>query len=165
MAFSLRKNTVGSYREFEKLIGDYYNYHFVKCVSRGGSLHESESQGRAKEIIEHKYRSRGSNIQGAYNDVHDGTNGGLRMMLDIIAEHLKTESVERHIRKVFDDQIDPTSWEEKVDIIKQFISRCGSDLGSSIDKNNPERYARDYTELIRSYLRALEQTSSLFRRF
>lgn len=164
MAFSLKKNTVKDFAEFTKTISEYYNYHFVKCVSGGGSLNPSEAEGRAKEIIEQRYRSKGSNLQGAFADAKDGTNGGLRIMLDLIAEHLKAEAVERYIRKVFDDQINPTAWEEKVDIIRQFIARCGADLSPSIDTKNPERYAKDYTQLISSYLKALEQTSSIFRR-
>jgi hypothetical protein len=164
MAFSLKKNTVSDFAEFVRTISEYYNYHFVKCISGTGSLSPSEAEGRAKEIIEQKYRSKGSNLQGAFTDAKDGTNGGLRIILDLIAEHLKAEAVERYVRKVFDDQINPTDWEEKVDIIRQFISRCGADLSPSIDIRHPERYAKDYTQLIGSYVKALEQTSSIFRR-
>ena len=164
MAYALKKNTVASFGEFTQIIGDYYSYHFVTCVSNGGALPRAEAEGRAKEIIELKYRERRSTLQGAYADAQEGTNGGLRNILDLIAEQLKYESVERYIRKVFDDQIDPTSWEDKVNLIKQFIARCGADLAPSIDSRNPERYARDYTELIRSYINALSHTSSIFRR-
>jgi hypothetical protein len=165
MAYSLRKNTVNDYDEFVRIISDYYQFHFTKCVAKGGSLSASDAEGAAKEIIEEKYhRSKGSNIKGAYSDAHDGTNGGLRVMLDIIAEHLKAESAERYIRKVFDDQVKPVSWEDRVDIIRQFINRCGTDLSPAIDSAHPERYANDYTELIRSYVRALEQTSAMFRK-
>ena len=164
MGYALRKNTVSDFNEFSHAISDYYSYHFAACVSRGGSLPKSEAEGRAKEILEQKYHTKGSTLQGAFSDAHDGTNGGLRAILDILAEQLKLESVERHIRKVFDDQIDPTSWDDKVNIIKQFIARCGVDLAPSIDSRSPERYARDYAELIRSYVRALAQTSSIFRR-
>jgi hypothetical protein len=164
MAYSLRKNTVADFDEFVRAISDYYRYHFAKCISAGGSLTQADAEGAAKEIIEERYRRKGSNLQGAYNDAHDGTNGGLRAILDNIAEHLKAESVERYVRKVFDDQVKPVSWEDKVDIIRQFIARCGADLSPSIDTRHPERYAKDYAELIRSYVRALEQTSSVFRR-
>lgn len=165
MAYALKKNTVADFNEFVRVISDYYSYHFSKCVAGGASLTSFESQGRAKEIVEQRYhQSRGTNLQAAYNDAHEGTNGGLRAILDMIAEQLKYEAVERYIRKVFDDQIDPTSWENRVDIVKQFISRCGADLAPSIDASHPERYAKDYTDLIKSYVKALSQTSSIFRR-
>ena len=164
MAYALRQNTAADFSAFVRIISEYYNYHFVRCVAGGGSLPSSEAEGRAKEILEQKYRTRGSTLQGAYYDAHEGTNGGLRAILDIIAEQLKYEAVERYVRKVFDDQIDPTSWEDKVNIIRQLIARCGADLAPSMDLRNPERYAKDYAELIKSYVQSLWQTSSIFRR-
>ena len=101
----------------------------------------------------------------AYNDAHDGTNGGLRIVLDRIAEKLKAESVERYVRDAFDRYVDPSSWEQKVDIMRQFVARFGHMLSSSIRAHQPERYAQNYEELIRAYVESLRNTSSVFRRF
>jgi len=165
MQYPLRSNTVSSFDEFSNIIGDYYNYHFTKCVSGGGSLSTSEAGGRAKEIIEREYRKRGGDIVAACNNAQDGTNGGMRAILDIIAEGIKAESVERYIREMFDRHVSPNSWEDKVNIIRQFIRRCGGELSGSVDLQQPEAYASNYEGLIRSYVTALQQTSSMFRRF
>jgi len=154
MRYSLRSNTVGTFTEFSDRLGDYYNYHFTTCVSRG----------RAKQILEQEYRRLGGDLVTSYNDAHDGTNGGLRGVLDKIAEAIKVESVERYTREVFDRHVAPNAWEDKVEIIRQFIRQCGAHLGSSIRADQPERYAHDYQELIRSYVAALRRTSTMFRR-
>jgi hypothetical protein len=164
MRYPLRSNTVRSFDEFSRIIGDYYNYHFTACVSNGGQLAPSEAAGRAKEMLQRDYRRRDGDIVMAFNDAHDGTNGGLRVILDLLAEGLKAESVERHIRAAFDRCVAPNSWEQKVELIRQFIAQCGGQLGSSIRPDQPERYAHNYEELIRSYVRALQRTSSIFRR-
>jgi len=164
MAFRLDSNTVSNIDEFTRIIGEYYNYHFGKCVSRGGKMSRSDAEGRAKEIIEREYRNHRSDFVGAFNDAHDGTNGGLRVVLDVIASHLRSESIERHIRKVLDDEVKPNSWEDKVDIIRQFMSRCGKDVSQSMDVSNPERYAGNFDSLIREYVEALKRTSKSFRR-
>lgn len=164
MRYPLRSNTVGDFDDFADLIGDYYNHHFTHCVSRGGSLSRAEAAGRAKEILEKEYRRRNGTIVTAYNDAHDGTNGGVRGVLDAIAEALKAESVERYMREVFDRHVAPNAWEQKVDIIRQFIRQCGANLSSAIRSDQPERYAQDFEELIRSYVEALQRTSSVFRR-
>jgi len=164
MRFPLNSNTVTSFDDFNRIIGEYYNSHFTSCVSQGGTLPLSEAAGRAKELLEQEYRRRGGDIVAAYNDAHDGTNGGLRVVLDTIAEGLKAKSVERYIRDAFDRYVAPNSWEEKVEIIRQFITHCGSFLSSAIQPHQPERYARDFQELIRSYLIALQNTSNVFRR-
>ena len=164
MRYQLRSNTVSSFDEFTDVIGDYLQHHFSSCVSIGGSLPRTEATGRAKEIVEREYRRKNGNIVSAFNNAQDGTHGGLRAILDIIAEGLKAESVQRYIRDVFDRHVAPSSWEDKVDIIRQFIAQCGVNLSSSIQTNQPERYAQDYEDLIRSYVTALQQTSSIFRR-
>lgn len=165
MQYALNKNTVDGFPEFSDVIADYYNYHVSKCVVHGGFLSRSESAGRAKEILEQEYRRQHGNLTTAYNDAHDGTNGGLRVILDRIAEQIKAESVERHIRDAFDRYVDPTAWEQKVDIIRQFFARFGHLLSSAIRTDQPERYAQNFEELIREYVEALKRTSSVFRRF
>jgi hypothetical protein len=164
ISFALKKNTVDNFDEFSRIIGDYYNHHFTQCVSRGGSLSTSEASGRAKEILEREYRRRAGDVVTAFNDAHDGTNGGLRVALDTIAESIKAESVERYIRDVFDRHVTPNSWDKKVEIVRQFINQNRAVFGSSINQDQPERYAQNYQELIRSYVNGLQRTSSIFRR-
>lgn len=164
MRYLLNSNTVADYSEFRAHITDYFNYHYTGCVSHGGQLSSSEAYGRVKELLEKEYRKRGGNIVSGFNDTRDGTNGGLRVVLDTVAEALKAESVERYITDAFDRHVAPNSWEQKVDMIKQFIAHCGPYLSSSIHTTQPERYAHDYSELIRSYVEGLRQTSSIFRR-
>ena len=65
---------------------------------------------------------------------------------------------------MFDKHVAPNSWEDKVEIIRQFIAQCGANLASSIDVSQPERYAQNFQELIRSYVQSLQTTSSIFRR-
>jgi len=163
LRYPLQRNTVGTFDAFSATIADYYNYHFTHCVSNGGALAASEAAGRAKEMLEREYRRRHGDIVSAFNDAHDGTNGGLRVVLDTLAEGLKAESVERYIRDVFDQHVAPNAWEDKVEIIRQFIRQCGAHLASSIRADQPERYAQNFQELIRSYVEALQRTSSIFR--
>jgi len=162
--YRLGSNTVRDFPEFKDVITDYYNYHYTTCVSRGGSLTFSEAYGRAKELLEREYRRRDGDIVSAFNDAHDGTNGGMRLVLDTIADGLKAEVIERYMTEIFDRYVAPNSWEDKVEIIRQFISYCGGMLASSIVTAQPERYAHDYSALIRAYIEGLRKTSSMFRR-
>jgi hypothetical protein len=164
MRYPLRSNIVSSFDQFSDIVGDYYNHHFTACVSNGGALSRSQATGRAKEILEREYRRENGDIVTAYNDAHDGTNGGLRLVLDKVAEGIKTECVERYTRDMFDRHVAPNAWEDKVLIIRQFIAQCGVPLSSSIRADQPERYARDFQDLLRSYVDALRRTSSIFRR-
>ncbi len=164
ISYQLRSNTVMSFKEFSDIIGDYYNYHFIRCISNGGSLSNHEATSRAKELLEQQYRRRNGDIVTAYNDAHDGTNSGLRGILDMIAEGLKAEAVSRYIRDIFDRMIAPNSWTDKVEIIRQFIEHVNIPLSLQIQNDQPERYAHNYTELIQTYVDGLRDTSGAFRR-
>ncbi len=124
----------------------------------------SEAAGRAKEILEREYRRRAGDVVTAFNDAHDGTNGGLRVVLDTIAESIKAESVERYIRDVFDRHVTPNEWDKKVEIVRQFINQTRAGIDPSINQDQPEEYAHNYQKLIRSYVNGLQRTSSIFRR-
>ncbi len=164
MRYHLESNTVRDFDQFSALIGDYYNYHYTTCVSNGGELAPSVATSKAKGLLDNAYRRRRGDIVSAFNDAHDGTNGGMRVILDLIAEGLKAEVVEDYVRDVFDRHVAPSSWEQKVEMIRQFISLYGNVLSSSVASNQPERYAHDYNGLIRSFVEGLRQTSSIFRR-
>ena len=163
-SYHLNSNTVQTFDEFNRIIGDYLNQHVSVCVSHGGILSESEAASRAKEIIETEYRRRKGDIVMAYNDAHDGTNNGMRSVLDVIADGLKNESIARHVRDVFDRYVSPNSWSQKVQIIRELIDHCGDFLSSSIRSNPAEQFAHAYQECIRTYTDALQTTSNLFRR-
>jgi len=164
LKYTIDKNTVNNFEEFDWYLADYYNYHFTKCISYGGRLSNFDASERAKKILLNDYRDHGGNIVSAFNNAQDGTNGGLRVILDKIADALKTESIENYIQNAFDRYVKPNSWHQKIDIIRQFIDRCGPYLARSIRSEEPERYAQNYQELIHSYLTALKNTSGIFRR-
>jgi len=164
MRYHLSSNTVRDFDQFSSIIADYYNHHYGSCISRGGSLSNANAYVEAKSLLEREQRKRGGDIVTAYNDAHDGTNGGLRVVLDTIADSLKAEAVERYTTALFDRHVAPNSWNQKVEIIRQFIACCGPMLAGSIVHDQPERYARDYSELIKSYVEGLRRTSSIFRR-
>lgn len=164
MSFVLRRNTIDSFPEFARLLGEYFQHHFSACVAHGGRLSRAESEQRARGIIEQHYRKEGGDIVTAFNDAHEGTNGGLRKVLDVVADGLKEESVEHYVRGAFDRFILPSSWPDQVEAIRQFIAQSGFLLGRSIDATTPERYARNYQELIRAYVEGLQRSGRIFRR-
>lgn len=155
--------TVSNDAEFDDVIADYYNYQFTQCISHGGSLSRAEAAGHAKEIIDRAYRRKGKDKLHAYSDGKTGTSGGMRAILDIIMEHLKEEAVERHIRDVIDRYIAPSGFEEQVAIARELISKMEF-KPAYIDPARPERYARNYEELIRGLVENIKKTSEIFRR-
>ena len=165
VAYPLRSNTVRNWQEFEDVGGDYTQFHYTRCVARGGSLPRYEAVSRFKEIIENDYRRRGLDLNAAANDAMEGTNNGVRGQLDLIANWFKEEGTRRYIRHVFDQFVTPNSWSEKVQIMTELLSHLGAYLSSSIDVNDPARYAANYHDLIEALREALGRVGRDFRRF
>lgn len=164
MRYPLTSNTVSSFELFAMATGDYLNHHTAACVTNGGRMSIDHAQSRAKELLEREYRRHNGDIVSAYNDAHDGTNGGMRHILDIIADACKAEAVQHYVRSVFDRYVAPNSWEDKVEIIRQFIQHFDASIPSSVRRDQPERYAQNYRELIDAFVQGLRQTSAVFRR-
>jgi len=164
MQYHSSSNTVADYDQFSDIITDYYNYHYTRCISHGGTFGRDDAYGKVKELLEIEYRKKRGDIVSAFNDALDGTHGGMRGVLDTIAVSLKAKAVENYVTSIFDRYVEPNDWPAKVDIIRQFINCCGPYMSSSIVAGQPERYAQNYSELIRSYTEGLRQTSSMFRR-
>jgi len=165
LRYRLTSNVVKTFDEFTRVIADYYNHQFGTCMlANGGSLIPMEAAGRAKELIDRMYRDQGGDIEAAFRDGSLGTNGGMRGILDRIAEGLKGEAVHRYMRDVLDRHITPHEWSDKVDILRQFISHYGRLLGPSIESDKPERYARDCTTLISALVHGMRQASAMFRK-
>jgi hypothetical protein len=159
----IRSATVRDFSEFCHIIGDYYAFHFARCV--GGRLSQTDATAFAKEIISTHYRQRyRGNLVSGYHDAHLGTNNGIRGILDVLADGLKAEALERFTREVFDRFVPPDNWAEQFKIVTQFILRCGVDMSPRITAADAHKYVRDYEELIRTYCASLRQQSAVFRR-
>lgn len=164
MQYRVTRNTVQSFEEYEHILGDYYEYHYTTCVTRGGSLQKADARSAAKQIVERQYHQHQGDIVSAFQDARDGTDGGLKLQLDMIAETLKAEAVEWYVRDVFDRYITPSSREEKIEMIGEFLRRFSIALPSSIDPDHPEDHAHKTQELIRAFVKSLQKTWSIIRR-
>lgn len=164
--FAITRTTVANYPDFIRILGQYYQHHFERCICRGGRLSRTEAEQRAKDIVERHYHRQGGDIVMAFNDAADGTNEGLDGVIRLISDALREEAVERYISSIFDRYVMPNSWPDRVELVRQFINEAGHHLSPSIDRNAPERYAspQEYQSLIRAYVDGLRQTSRIFRR-
>lgn len=166
MNYTRGVSVASDFDEFTHAIADYYNHHFSICVSNGGALSFPEAAGMAKQVLTQHYRQRGGDLMTAFADARGETsNGSMRQVYDLIADTLKADAVERYLRDVFDRHVNPSSWTDKVEAIRQFIMHVGPHNLSGIDAGHPERYAANFEVLIRAYVRSMQRASMVFRRF
>ena len=155
-----RCSRVSTYDEFAGIIGDYYNYHSCRCVTRGGEFSQHQAAGRARQAVERAYRRRDQDISAAFRDARDGTNGGLRRILDTIADHLKGEAIESHIEETLDSHVSPVDPHAQEEVVRQLFEMLGPVLGpveTDLRMSSPQYYAARYRLLIRKISDAARQ--------
>jgi len=147
-----RCSRVSTYEEFAGILGDYYNYHSCRCVTRGGGFSRHQAAGRARQVVERDYRRRDQDISAAFRDARDGTNGGLRGILDTIADQLKGEAIEAHIEEILDSHVSPVDPHAQEEIVRQLFAKLEPVLGpleTDMGMSSPQYYAARYRQLIR----------------
>jgi len=164
ISYPFQPNKVESFEDFTKMITNYYSHHTSLCGERGKHhLSPCELSTQAIQILEEEYRNHGEDIFVSYKDARDDTNGGLMIILDIIAERLKADSVEQYIQNVFQKSVSSIPPEAKVEVVCRFIGLHSNNLESLIFIDQPERYADNYNELIKAYVKSLQKRSGIFR--
>lgn len=161
--YQLRSNTVTDYNSFIDVVTDYYNYHFQQ-VHRCGALSRADAEGKATAYINQAYRQYHGDITSAFKESRDSVNGGLRKVLDAIADAIKGEHIEHYIESVFRRYVDPVDPDSRTEIIRQFMAEHGSQFRTVLHIDRPELYARDYKMVIRTYADIIRQGSSSYRR-
>ncbi|MEX2389204.1 MAG: hypothetical protein WD534_15105 [Phycisphaeraceae bacterium] len=169
MSYPLQANTVPDARTFERIIGDYVRHHLQHC--HGSQLPMFEAVSRAKQLLERGGRdggagggSGGGSLLNALDDARWGTGGGLRRVLDRIADGLRDEAMHHYVVDTFDRHVALDSFEQRVEIIRQFMARFGHALSPAVRRERPERYANDYRRLIQDFVQNMHRLSSSFRR-
>lgn len=162
--YSIRGVTVGSYSDFERVIADYYAYHFSTCIAPGAKLPAFEAKQRAKELLAEEYRRHGLTVHNACEDAISGVNGGLRHILDLICDGLKRESEYRYAEQLFDTYVEANGFEGKVEIIRQLLAHYPTILSDTVNPRRPEAQANDYKLLVRAILDARREVGKAARR-
>ena len=163
--YRLRSIVVRSVDEFEFILTDFYSYMQSRCMAHGGRFDPALALSAAKDLLEQSYRQqhRGT-LTDALNSALTGTNSGMMGVLDTLYQAMKLQATSLYVRHVFESHMSFNSWDDKVEMLKQFFETYGRYLSPDIRRDQPERYARDVEPLIRSYTDGLRQIADEFRR-
>ena len=163
--FYLKCNTVSGWHELRSTLTTYTKHHVAACRILGGVVSDGEAESMAMDFLEREYRRRGQDVSDICHDAVTGLNGGMHALLNIICEGFRTQSTDRYVRHVFRAAIDPRNFEERLEIIRQLVSRLGPDVRGRIDTEHPERYAgREYADFVQAYVGAVQRMKAAFRR-
>ena len=160
-SYMLHDVTVRDWQEFEHCLEDYYRHH---CQVVGGGDMGSSSQNLAKaKVLACSAPRRKCNIKQLYRNANTGADGGMRQVLDNIANAIQHEYIERYVTDTFDRYISPCNEDEQIEIMRQFLNKFQQYLPAHINIDDPRYYAVNYVSYINTFAQSLANLASSYR--
>ncbi len=160
-SFTLPKLVVGDHQEFQYLITSYVEHHFISVGE--AKPNPATCFGEAKRMLEHSFDQ--DRFQDGYARALqvglDGSNGGMRAVLNEIADALRIRALQAHIDHVYYHHINVLSKEDNLALSRAFFQRFGPILrrfGFEVDESTFSFNTRDALEYHRQ---ALEQINGI----
>lgn len=154
-SYVMRQIKVQNFREFLDALADYANHHHRYVGGTSGATNIPQAAGRARAIIENAYRRRNQSIKAAYRNALEGTEGGLRAILDTLCEHYRDEAVSAYTREMLDlhvSPVEPRAQERIVRELFEMLQPFAGPLQPDIDLGDPRYYASSYESLVRAVM-------------
>ncbi len=162
-SFILESSTTASADEFVDTITAFYS-HLQRYTNPAPAItiEDEDAKDKALSLLERTFRNRGG-FEAAKSNAADGTNGGLRLILDALTEQFKSERQADYVHAVFRKALDGLEWQEKIDFIKAALQRLAPFLPAEIRSQPPERFARHYETIVQTYVQSFDQVSQLLK--
>lgn len=156
-AYVLVSSTVGSYEEFIDTLAAFYTYlqrHLHREVV--GSPDAATARVKASALLEKVFYGEAAN-KAAYARARDGTDGGMRLVLDLFTEQFKRQEQAEYVQQVFKDALEPMDWNQRVAFMRGAMKRLGPFLPADLRDEPPERFARRPEVIIQVFVESLDR--------
>lgn len=153
-SYVLASSTVASYDEFIGIVESFF-VHLQTYTSAGTpAVPDAECVAdRAMALLNETFRSHGG-AQAAYAQARDGTEGGIRAVLDSMTEQYKTRLQADHVAVVLEKAVAAMSWPDRIRFTQAAMNRLRPFLPAEIRDEPPERFARQIVEIAKAYARS-----------
>ncbi len=155
--YALPSSIASSHSEFEKIIINYTDHH-MKEVFNGSTLPPDHLLSKAQNFLE-----RTANLKQSIFTGLSGTDGGMHTVLNNIAEAFKSEAKQAYFVYVIDTFIDPLSFAEVVEVMRDLKGRLGGYSPQPFAYIQAESMAGDYKDILWQYINSLGQYKNLWQ--
>ncbi len=160
--YTLDSATVASYDDFSDVVVAFYLHLMRYTGSVLAQVDQRVVANDAHELLEHAL-SRFGGFEAAFAEARDGTRGGMRFVLDTMTDQYKFEEQTKHVNRVLTEALDPLDWNAREAFMAAFLKRLGPALPPDIRSQPPERFARHYEVIAKTYARSFDKVTALLR--
>lgn len=156
-SFVLGSSTVRSWDQFMEILQAFFVHLHRHVHSQTGVFIDVDRvRTEVSNLLEAAFKNKGG-AKAAFARARDGTEGGLRSVLDVLTEHFKSEQQLKHVQCIFKDAVDGLEWDDRVKFIGGALERLRPLLPPEIRDEPPERFARGFEMLVQAYVQSLDQ--------
>ena len=154
-SYVLESSIAGSYQEFESIVINYMEHH--QNIVHGLAMPHDLILHKARQYLE----SAGGYKNAAFIGL-SGSDGGMNFVLNQLNEGFKNETKQAYFNYVIDKFIEPLSFEQIVDVMREFKARLSAYAPVSFNYISPEAMSVDYKEILWKYIDALTKHRNLW---
>ena len=160
-SFVLASSTVRSYDEFIEIVESFF-VHLQKYSSVDvlAVFNLQQAGSKAMVLLEETFRELGGS-RAAFARARDGTDGGIRAVLDEMTEHCKKQIQIEQVNVVLEKALADMDWSDRINFTKGAMKRLGPFLPPEIRSEPPERFAKHVDEIARAYVRSIHNMQQL----
>lgn len=154
--------TVDSYEAFQDAVAAYY---LAMLRHTGAAPVEGGIEAIAAEafsLLQRAFETQGG-ADAAWAEAQFGTSGGMRLVLDTLTEQYKTDRQSQHVERVLKEILDPLDWDARTAFMQALLERLGPHLPPDLRRQPPERFARHYPIILKTYVQSLDRVKQLLR--
>ncbi|MCK4341190.1 MAG: hypothetical protein KAY37_05640 [Phycisphaerae bacterium] len=162
IGYTLDSTVASSYDEFSDVITSFYLHVLRRTGVVAGSVIPQSVAAAALDLLDRAFTRIGGS-PAAFAEARDATRGGLRYVLDLMADRYKYEEQAKYVRGVLAEALDPLDWNMKVAFMRALLKRLAPHLPSEIRSQPPARFAKNWEKIVQAYTQSFGQIQSLLR--
>ncbi len=163
VSFSTDSSLASSADAFTEVVTSFYLHLLSETGVLLTRINSSAAERDALRLVEQAFHKQGG-LEGARREAEIGVNGGLRAVLDAMADYYRTQAVENHIMFVLETALDDRDRPAKVALIRAFLRRFEGLLPPDIAQTEPEDLVGQWKVIAHAYARSLDSLKNLIRR-
>lgn len=161
-SYLLDSVTTESHEQFYDTISAFYLHLLRHTEHVIEPSNMNASRAGAIDLVERTFAGNGG-LDAALAEARDAIHGGMRFILDALTEQFKTEIQVNHINQVLKEALNPLDWEAKVAFMSAFLKRIEPFVSAEIRSIPPERLARNYETIVKTYVESFDKVKALLR--
>ena len=159
-SFVLDKVVSDSNESFSQTITSFYIHLLRRTKKLSMHANQQAAQAEADNLIEKSFRG---GYTAALAEAKTATRGGMRIILDTMADYFKREEQEMYINLVFKTAVSPDDFNAKVKIVRNILDHLKNKLPQEITSKPPEQLVKHFEIIIKAYVDSLEQVNTVLR--